>query len=120
MQEPMAQFKVKRLRGVTEIRMADDATLHRELAKEMPQYAPLLAEPAGRAPSFAELKAAPGAMEFLDASENAGKTFTVTLVVRGVRDIVTEKEVLFVDQGKRVCAVCSWTAETGIAFRATN
>lgn len=120
MHEAFAQFKIRRLKGVTEIRMGDDPSFRIELAKEMPQYAPLLSERAGSAPSFAELKSTPEAVSFIDASDNAGKTFTITLVVRGVRDVVTEKEVLFVDPGKRVCAVSSWSAEGGVSFRLSN
>lgn len=120
MQEAFAQFKVRKLKGVTEIRLCDDPSFRRELAGQMPQYAPLLTEPAGKAPSFDELKMAPEALSFLGSPENAGKAYTITLVVRGMKGIITEKEVLFVDKGNNVCAASSWSAESGYSFRASN
>lgn len=116
---PIPQFSIRKLKGMTEIKLIDDRSFRNELAHAFPDYAPLLAERAG-APTFDELKATPEVAHFLESSELAGKTYDVNLVIRGQGAVIREKQVLFVDKAKHVCAISSWSAEGGMIFRTTN
>jgi hypothetical protein len=82
---PVPQFKVRKVNGVTEIKLADDPVLRREFPAAFPQYAPLLSE-LSKGPTFEELKKHPRLLEFVDVQFSAGKTFTFQLEVRAEKE----------------------------------
>jgi hypothetical protein len=116
---PIPQFKVRKVNGITEIKLADDPTVRTDFVRIWKQYAPLLSE-RGPAPSFEELKQTPQVTAFVEAQFNAGKTFTFQLQVKGANDNVIEKEVVLLDDVKKVCAISKWTPIEGITFTLTS
>ncbi|HSB47135.1 MAG TPA: hypothetical protein VLD37_03910 [Candidatus Bilamarchaeum sp.] len=116
---PVAQFKVKKLNGVTQIKLADDAKLQAEFRSAFPNYEPLFSE-ASRAPPFDELKKHPKLREFIEAQFVAGRTFSFQLEIRAERDNIISKDVVLVDQSRKVCAISRWTPGEGITFIITN
>jgi hypothetical protein len=115
---PIPQFKVRKLNGVTDIRMADDRNLRKELCRTLVMYAPLLEEEGRPEPSFDALKSTPEASAFLSSAE--GMECSITLQVRGMKQAIIEKAVLFVDPSNRTLAVSRWTREGGTEFSRPN
>ena len=116
---PIPQMKVSRIRGIVEIKLADDPSVRADFVSIWKQYAPLLSE-RGPAPSFDDLKKTPQVNAFVEAQFNAGKTFTFQLQVKGANDNVLEKEVVLIDQVRKVCAISKWTPHEGITFTITS
>jgi hypothetical protein len=114
------QFKIRKIRGVTEIRLPDDSSKRADVSNAFKEYAPLLAEISRSVPSFEELKGTREVREFIDAAMSAGDRFTFVLQVRGIKDSIIAKEVLIVDETRKICAISRWTPEDGIKFARTN
>lgn len=113
------QFKIRKVSGITEIRMADDPALRQEMAKLWAKYAPLLSEQHS-IPSFEDLKSTREVAEYITTQGSAGKSFTFTLEVHGSGDRIIGKKALLVDLSGKVCAVSAWTPESGTVFSVTN
>lgn len=108
--QPIAQFKVRKVRGVTEIRMRDAPGFLNEFKSAFPRYAPLLDAPA---PGFDELKSTPQAAALLRSSEVPLEA-QLRIVARG--KTILEKSVLFVSPSEEIRAMSSWAPGTGITF----
>ncbi len=112
----MERFTVKRLHGVTEIKLRDDTALREEFCREMAQYAPLLSEMSGAEPTFDSLKRTKQAAAFLSGEEAAGRPVMTVLRVCGVKGVVTEKEVQFFHEDGGFAASSRWRIDSGITF----
>ncbi|MEW6721834.1 MAG: hypothetical protein AB1324_01075 [Candidatus Micrarchaeota archaeon] len=118
---PSGYFTFRKIRGITEVRVADDHALRQEAIAAFSSVAPLLSESAKSAvPTFDELKGAPPLREFIDSQENAGKTYHFILQVLGKEGEIVEKAVLLVNEMQQVCAVSRWRPDEGITFGRMN
>lgn len=115
---PTVKLSYARTNGQTKIRMPDDSFIRTEAARN-PMYAPLLGE-SHEAPSFDQLKDTQQVRDFLDSEYTAGKTFTRVLQARGDDERPHEREVLFIDQNMKVCAISRWRRGEGVTFSQTN
>lgn len=113
---PLPQFKVRKVNGVTEIKLADDPAIRQEFARAMTKYAPLVSELNPSIPSFDQLKGTEAVREFIDEQMSAGEAFTFQLRVTGVENVILEKDVLIVNQSRKVCAVSRWRPGEGVTF----
>jgi hypothetical protein len=116
MAEPITlkpQFKYRRVNGLTELRLKDDAAMRSALAKEFLGFERLIEGCAQGQASFEEIKTHP---EFAAFTEGEGKGMRTELYVKAEKGVVTRRSVLAVCDSGKVRATCSWDAGSGIAF----
>jgi hypothetical protein len=111
------QFKVRRIDGVTELRLRDDRALMRELAANFKDFAVFLDEGARGTPSFADLKNNHTLQLFLHCTNTP---IHLELCVRTVKASIIAKEVHAVDGDGRLRAVCRWQPDKGVSFEAID
>ncbi len=110
---PKLSAKIRRIHGVTELRMRDDPALKRRVAADFKDLAPLLDDYHPDQPSFDELKRIPPFRSFLE-SWNRKKEFSLLLWIKGGRNI--KKAVELLDSEGKPCAVASWSPPYRITF----
>lgn len=110
----LPQFKVRIVKGITELRLRDDPLVKRELADAFKNFAPLL-EGNPLAPSFEDLKGLPELKDF-----GEGKRFERMLCVRGYKGEVLERSVTLLDERGEPCAMARWRRGEGTTFEILN
>jgi hypothetical protein len=107
------QFNYRRINGVTELRLKDDALTRSSLAKEFLGFGRLIEGCTGGQASFEEIKSHP---EFAAFIEGVGKGMSTELYIRAEHSVVTRRSVLAVCDSGKVRATCSWDVAGGISF----
>ncbi len=99
------QFKVRKINGVTELRLRDDRELMRELASAFKDFSVFLDEGQGE-PTFMELKGCLAATEFARCFLGALR-FELSIRHDSAGALVS-KEASLVDESGKGRAVCKW------------
>lgn len=118
MEQRKGQFKCRRIRGVTEVRLTDDKRLKREVLTAFRKLAPLFDDFIPGEPSFDDLKRNPEFRRFVGSLE--GDTELVLLLSSRDGENL-EKAVGVLDASGFICAAIHWKAGDNITeFKVFN
>jgi hypothetical protein len=118
MEQKKAHFKCRKIRGITDVRLRDCATLKREIMRSYKKLAPLLDDFIPGEPSFDDLKRNSDFRSFVNSLD--GNTELI-LFVSARDDENLEKAVGVVDNSGCICAAVQWKAEdNSIEFKVFN
>ncbi len=118
MEERKGQFRCRKIKGVTEVRLPDDRRLRRQVLRAFRNLAPLFDDCIPGEPSFDDLKANPDFKRFLHSLEGESELILYLSARHGAN---LEKAVAILDESGCVFAVVHWKAEDdSVEFKVFN